>query len=289
MTDQHSWLPQPLPDSSHAPTGLSSGLGEPRGVPYDQPFGVGQPPPTFNARRVPVSHAYSTRADTRLGGSKFGGAEPEANVKLSVLEAIGLTAQKFWQHSLEWVFFTVTFGLLSFGFAWVLLAGVADDPELYGMGFGLVFLFEFGALLIAAMAMQAALQMVGGSQVGFFGFLRIVNPISTLILALGFGVLTAGVVYFLAGGEYLAVILTFFAFVALAGAIDHQDGPLTAVRRSFACFAAAPGQMIKFLVGTIIAVTAFGFFPVLGGAFAKAVFALMIAFMFRKMHGHHPA
>ncbi len=291
MTEQDGWLPQPgiNPDPS-----VSHPL-EPQQVPYDQPFGVGQPPPTFYSRRRSPEQFLPLTASSTDPTSSYSAHLPRNGTDLSAVEGLALTWQKAREHLLEWLGFTVVLGLLSFGVAMLFLGFFVEESsplitqgtESGGAWLSAQVLSEVWGLLCGAMAMQAALEMMRGRQVSFLGFFRIVNPLTILILALGFGAVSGGIMHFLFGGEYLVLLVNFFAFLAMAAAIEEKDGPLAALGRGLAFFNTAPTPMFKMLVATVIGVTILSFIPVLGGIVGTAAFALMIAYIFRSMQGYH--
>lgn len=277
MNEQDNWVPE----ESQAP-------------PDDQPFGVGNPPPTFASRTATPGHACpqgGSAAAMNIDGTGF----RESNGRrLSVVEGLSIAWTKTREHLLEWLFFTVVLGGLTFALAWVSIDLQAVSPleaesfEDATRELGGEILLEIWLLICGAMAVQAALEMMRGRQVRFLAFFRVVNPLTILVLAAVFGTVSASLIHFLHGGVYPAMLVDFIAFLAMAGAIDSYDGPPRAVGRALAFFAEAPLPMTRLLVGTVVFTSVFGFFPVIGGIIATAIFALLVAYGFRTMTGHSP-
>lgn len=292
MNEQDSWVPEQVPEKSR---GIIRDSAEPQGNPYDQPFGVGKPPPTFNSR---TSTADSFTAHGRAGATNSSsmGHGLSSGQGLSIVEGLALAWAKTREHLLEWLFFTVILGAFSFALVWLSMGFYPEDvdplvPETgdaAGLVLGGEFLLQVWLLICGAMAVQAALEMMRGRQVHFLAFFRVVNPLTILVLAFSFGAVAAGLTHFLHRGEYFAVLVEFFAVLAMAGATDTYDGPIRACGRALAFFVEAPWPMTKLLIATVVFSVGIGFVPVLGGILGTAIFALLIAYGFRTMLGHSP-
>lgn len=278
MSGAQSWLPEPLgPEQPVGSAGADRGGTKP--VPYDQPFGVGQPPPTFYERRSAASGPDP--AGFARSGPSFGfGAGQGFVEQFSILSGLAMSWEKVREHLLEWVLFAVTTAVFTFAVAFALAfsEGAIEASESGALTWFLLNMWMFG---INAMAVQAALVMMVGRRVRFLAFFRIPNALSILVLSIVFGAITATMSALFAYGEYAAVFVVYAGCLAMAGAIEDGDGPLGALMRCVTLSVEFPGPILKLMIATAVFSTVLGFIPVLGGGMATAVSALMIAYGFR--------
>lgn len=296
MDNNQMWVPEPAPGPfPEFPPGEAARFDE--RAPFGQrPTSDGSAAGFRPRNAVPLSALQANPTLAHWDMASLPGPDGRIGTEpFSIGAGLMLSWAKLKEHLLEWFLFVLTISVVTFvialltidfevttQFATEVSSGTERSPSL-GAALAGRFVLDVWFLLVQAMAVQAALQMMRGRFVPYLGFFRIANVWAVLGLVLVFAAGTTALGQFLAFGDYLALALIYVSCLAMAAAMEDDEGAVGAFGRAFALFVKFPWQMIKLMLTVTVFSGLLAFAPLLGGTLATAVSALMIAYVFRAL------